>query len=345
MGFRFWRRIRLVPGITMNLSKSGASLSFGPRGAKVTVGGRGSRATVGAPGTGMFYTQKLGGGRGGSGSRARTARPTAPKVSPEQRLSLGFFQRLWTAEGEEAFVDGARELVRGNHDGALEHFRRGLDRADNAFLAGFVSLKRGRPGDAAHYLVKALENERQLGVLFDRYGLDVVLSMGITPEVTAHMGPNRRGALLGLTEAYQELGEMDYARQCLERLSRMDPGDPFVKVSLAEVLLEAASRKDLQRIVKLSKDVENESTIHAALLLYKGRALDRMGLHTAARDAYTAALRRKKDRPEDLLRVLRYERALIYEKLGRKTRSRRELEKIYAEAPGFEDVAQRLGLK
>jgi hypothetical protein len=28
MSFRFWRRIRIAPGVTLNLSKSTASLSF-----------------------------------------------------------------------------------------------------------------------------------------------------------------------------------------------------------------------------------------------------------------------------------------------------------------------------
>ncbi|PXF54827.1 MAG: hypothetical protein C4B57_05760 [Deltaproteobacteria bacterium] len=46
MSFRFWRRIRIAPGVTLNLSKSGGSLSFGPRGAKFTVGSCGKRGTV-----------------------------------------------------------------------------------------------------------------------------------------------------------------------------------------------------------------------------------------------------------------------------------------------------------
>ena len=37
MAFRFWCRVRLAPGVTLNLSKSTASLSFGPRGAKFSV--------------------------------------------------------------------------------------------------------------------------------------------------------------------------------------------------------------------------------------------------------------------------------------------------------------------
>ncbi len=62
------------------------------------------------------------------------------------------------------------------------------------------------------------------------------------------------------------------------------------------------------------------------------------------RDTLTAALRRKKGRSDDLLRALRYERALAYEDLGQKSRARAEFEKIYAETPDYEDVAVRLGL-
>lgn len=42
MGLRFWRRIKIAPGLTLNLSKSGGSLSFGPRDAKFTMAPRAS---------------------------------------------------------------------------------------------------------------------------------------------------------------------------------------------------------------------------------------------------------------------------------------------------------------
>ncbi len=60
MGFRFFRRIKVAPGLTLNLSKSGVSTSVGVRGARLTFGGkRGPRATVGIPGTGLSYTETL----------------------------------------------------------------------------------------------------------------------------------------------------------------------------------------------------------------------------------------------------------------------------------------------
>ena len=57
MTLRFFRRIRVAPGLRVNLSKSGASVSIGRRGAWYTIGPRGQRMTVGAPGTGLFWTE------------------------------------------------------------------------------------------------------------------------------------------------------------------------------------------------------------------------------------------------------------------------------------------------
>jgi Protein of unknown function (DUF4236) len=57
MTLRFFRRVRIVPGLRVNLSKSGASVSVGRRGAWFTTGPRGRRVTVGLPGTGLFLTQ------------------------------------------------------------------------------------------------------------------------------------------------------------------------------------------------------------------------------------------------------------------------------------------------
>jgi hypothetical protein len=56
MGLRFRRRIRIAPGLSLNLSKRGTSLSVGGRGAHVTIGHGQVRDTVSLPGTGVSYT-------------------------------------------------------------------------------------------------------------------------------------------------------------------------------------------------------------------------------------------------------------------------------------------------
>jgi hypothetical protein len=66
MGFRFRKSIRLLPGVRVNLSKSGVSTSIGRPGATVNIGKRGLRATVGLPGTGLSYSEQVKLGKAGS---------------------------------------------------------------------------------------------------------------------------------------------------------------------------------------------------------------------------------------------------------------------------------------
>jgi hypothetical protein len=56
MGFRFRRTFKIVPGVHLNLSGSGASVSLGPRGLRHTIGAHGARTTVGLPGSGLSWT-------------------------------------------------------------------------------------------------------------------------------------------------------------------------------------------------------------------------------------------------------------------------------------------------
>jgi hypothetical protein len=51
--FRFHKSRSILPGVRINLSKSGPSLSVGPRGAKLNIGPQGIRTTVGLPGSGL----------------------------------------------------------------------------------------------------------------------------------------------------------------------------------------------------------------------------------------------------------------------------------------------------
>ena len=56
MPVRFQRRVRIAPGVSLNLNEKSISASFGRRGAHFTVGPKGGRTTIGLPGTGLYYT-------------------------------------------------------------------------------------------------------------------------------------------------------------------------------------------------------------------------------------------------------------------------------------------------
>jgi Protein of unknown function (DUF4236) len=94
MGWRFYRRARIAPGVRLNWSRSGPSLTVGVRGAHVTFGKRGITRTVGLPGTGVFYTTRDGWHSGAHTqglAPAPAAVAQAPAEAPQRRMGV------WTA--------------------------------------------------------------------------------------------------------------------------------------------------------------------------------------------------------------------------------------------------------
>lgn len=93
MGIRFRKRIKIAPGVYINLNKKGVSVTGGVRGAHVTVGKRGTTTSVGVPGTGLSYV---------SHSPAREQHhETAPSPERPERAShtvvllVIFFGLMW----------------------------------------------------------------------------------------------------------------------------------------------------------------------------------------------------------------------------------------------------------
>lgn len=57
MGFKFRKRIKIAPGVYVNIGKTGInSATIGKRGASLNVGKKGVKTTVGLPGSGISYT-------------------------------------------------------------------------------------------------------------------------------------------------------------------------------------------------------------------------------------------------------------------------------------------------
>lgn len=71
---RFQKRIKLLPGVRLNLSKSGISASIGRPGATMNIGSKGAKITGGIPGTGLSHTEQL--------STKRRIRPIEESVEP-----------------------------------------------------------------------------------------------------------------------------------------------------------------------------------------------------------------------------------------------------------------------
>ena len=58
MGWKFFKRIKVLPGVTLNVSKSGVSISLGGKGMKLTIGPKHTTTTWSLPGTGLSYSKR-----------------------------------------------------------------------------------------------------------------------------------------------------------------------------------------------------------------------------------------------------------------------------------------------
>ncbi len=55
MGLRFRKSVKILPGVKLNFSKSGTSVTVGKRGMSTNFSSRGTRVIVNIPGTGLSY--------------------------------------------------------------------------------------------------------------------------------------------------------------------------------------------------------------------------------------------------------------------------------------------------
>jgi hypothetical protein len=84
MGFRFRKSINLLPGIKLNISKSGLSTTIGKPGARINISGRGTRGTIGIPGTGVSYSENL-----SSTSSSHSTQQAMESQSPKAGVGFG----------------------------------------------------------------------------------------------------------------------------------------------------------------------------------------------------------------------------------------------------------------
>ena len=193
MGFRFFKRVTLTKGMTLNLSKSGGSVSVGPRGARLTLGPSGARVSLGIPGTGLYYTTNFSLGRLGKLFKTTTAGGTAeaaqiptspqegnPSSAPTEQVddngTKETLAKLEVPDDQKALAAGCRALAAGNEDGAFVYLQQATHLADGAFLAGLLALKREQFPDAVRYLSAAAQQEKALGQYLANYGVGATMS-------------------------------------------------------------------------------------------------------------------------------------------------------------------------
>jgi hypothetical protein len=236
MSLRFWRRFKILPGVTLNLSKSGPSISVGPRGAKITVGPRGLRGTVGMPGTGLYYTKSMSLQAERASARSRSKQP-APPIAERPRRAAPPIPEIPDLAKDLAVLDLAMDHIQaGDEQAAIARARAVGHLSDGAFLAGVLSLRTARPASEAVILLeRAVAGADTLGLALGRLERELAMSLTITDELTAIVRPDPTGAVLALSQALLLSGDGAGAEALLARALAQDPEEGVLQAALAAI--------------------------------------------------------------------------------------------------------------
>lgn len=122
MAFRFRKSFKLAPGVRMNLSTRGASLSLGGRGFTTNLSSRGVRQTVSVPGTGISWSETY---RASTATGSRASRELA-----RARREAQYQEALQVVEQEE---ERLRDVI--------EDWRAMPDIPDQSTIAAALQLR------------------------------------------------------------------------------------------------------------------------------------------------------------------------------------------------------------
>ena len=87
MSWNYRKRIKILPGVHLNFSKSGMSTSIGPKGAKISIGKKGTYLNTSIPGTGLYSRRKI---SSTSNANNQESLPNQIKKTPQKKE--GFFK-------------------------------------------------------------------------------------------------------------------------------------------------------------------------------------------------------------------------------------------------------------
>lgn len=117
MGWAFRRRIKIIPGVSINMSKRGISSNVGVRGASLTFSSDGVYQNLGFPGTGIYSREKIGAYRRQGSASPRDQSHDSPTLDPVQQAPDSSFMSAdpleVTSEGllglQQAVIDASRQ--------------------------------------------------------------------------------------------------------------------------------------------------------------------------------------------------------------------------------------------
>jgi tetratricopeptide (TPR) repeat protein len=365
---QFRRRINIAPGVQLNLSKGGISVSVGPRGMRYTFGRGKSDVHIGLPGTGVYYRKHidLPGMEDKEKEKAseeekptekparkpRKARHNASQEPREQAVVQEIVPALPSdaSPTEADFREGALHFLQGDYLSAFNLFSTLDDDtylADELLMTSLTASYLEEYDTAIDSLIALLEAGHEplpgdADSLTTRYLPDTTVQVPLTQFAQVDLPLNMTMAALLLAELLSAKGRYEEALDLIEGLFEASPGDPALLLSLADLYSQEHDFDKLHDVLVANQaHVNAEDDISLGLMYYWGVALAVREMYDATDEVFKTAQRKAKHNDE-LMKLLMYAHADLYERTDRAADARKLFERVYAMEPTFYDVADRV---
>lgn len=326
MGILFRKRVKILPGVHINVSKSGLGLNVGVPGANITLNKRGTTLNTGIPGTGIYSREKLSGNRN---SRVQTQKQSDSEIINQNPLRfivifLSFLLAVaipTIGNGSWWFFPGF--IISGIALGCLipsknnEHISNNLESVESA-EESIESTETTQENELNKNTGKEDSDEERcfidkmrLDPLFeDAARLIVIHQQGSTSLIQRKLaiGYNRSGRIMDQLECAGIVGESSGAKardvfcrdenELEHKLSHLEQAQ-FDRLYLIENEEQEESNQqeifnESSRLIKLGIDLEKEGMIDEAISVYEKSIIPQLTA-THPYDRLMILYRKKKD--------------------------------------------------
>jgi tetratricopeptide (TPR) repeat protein len=303
MPWQFRKRIRLGPGVHINVGKRSASLSIGGAFARTSISTQGhATQTFSIPGSGLYRRERI--------RMPATAEVTSRQIQSVSPAEAGY------AGAMDAYLHGDFATAFGGFTKAIEHGV-GVDSA--RLLAATAAIQLGRFKPATSLLERVVQSEFEVpDDLMARYAppdyVKLTIEMAIVEGVYAPIVLDSVGATLLLAELYQAARKRESAIDLVRQLHDLDPTDEMVALSLCDLLYEDA---DFPGVIAAGDAIAPTTDLGLSCHIFRAQAQGDMGDMESARATLESALMSTESQDSHILDIGRAVLGVTYEQLGR----------------------------
>lgn len=307
MGLRFRKSIKVLPGIKLNLSKSGIGVSGGIKGLRVGVNSRGTYSSVGIPGTGIYST-----------SYKSNSKKTIPSNIPTEDLrhKIKTKTRTWvfwlTILSIFCFI--SQPIL-------------GICIA----IISFVLYK--------FLICKSLsyKAKKQLKQAINLYKKNEYKNASNLFEESCENFPNDKAIAFYAALSFSESGQHKKAVEMFTKYLETYPQDYSVLKLLAISYLQLGDEDSALKVFQSFPQEETNNTI----LLAMAAILSNKKLYDSAIEVLKRAPIQKRNLFPELAEVI-YQLGCLYEQVNNRTRANSLFARVYAYDSNYKDIASKI---